>query len=54
MDLDALFRMPMTRRPGDGGLRPFACGPGPGSPPSERRNAERRGVCMAIGQLAGR
>ena len=30
MDLDALFRMPMTRRPGDGGLRPFACGTGAG------------------------
>lgn len=28
MDFDALFRMPMTRRPGDGGLRPFACDTG--------------------------
>ncbi len=54
MDLDALFRMPMTRRPGDGGLRPFACEPGAGSPPSERCDIQRRGVRLAVVLLVGR
>ena len=53
MDLDALFCMPMTRRPKDGGLRPFACGPGAGAQPSERFGGEACRVRLAIGLAAG-
>ena len=54
MDLDALFRMPMTRRPKDGGMRPFACGPGAGSQPSERFGGEACRARLASGLLTGR
>jgi hypothetical protein len=54
MDLDALFRMPMKRRPKDGGLRPFACGPGAGAQPSERFGGEACRVCLVSDLAAGR
>jgi len=54
MTLDALFRMPMTRRPEDGGLRPFACGPGAGSQPARSASSQARRVRAPIGRTAGR
>lgn len=54
MDLDALFRMPMTRRPKDGGLRPFACGPGAESQASERFGGKTCRVRLVSDLAAGR
>lgn len=54
MDLDALFLMPMTRRPKDGGLRPFACEPGAGVQPSERFGGEACRVRLVSDLAAGR
>ena len=59
MDLDALFRMPMTSRPGNGGVRPFACAASAESPLQGRRiqvqgNAFRMGGKPGATLAAGR
>ncbi|MGI4720133.1 MAG: hypothetical protein ACRYF6_17330 [Janthinobacterium lividum] len=46
MDLDALFRMPMTRRSGDGGVRPFACAASVGA----LRMGSKPGAILAAGR----
>lgn len=41
MDLDALFRMPMTRRSGNDGVRSFACALRMGGKPAVTLSAGR-------------